>query len=111
MTTDAVYIVEKSNNERMYEIEGKHFGRCLDQLWGAGRRTLVELMDYPKARCQVVIVKQFDSPAPRAGMSKPWPNLIATYVYVPISDDSNTWDSLDDALCEFELARERTTTN
>lgn len=93
---------EQTNCDRMHEIEGKHFGRCIDQLWGAGRRSLVELMDYPKARCQVVVVKQYDSPVPKAG-AREWPELIATYVYVPIGDKENTWDSLDKALRKFEL--------
>jgi hypothetical protein len=95
----------------MHEIEGKHFGRCVDQVWGAGRRTLIELMDYPKARCQAVIVKQFDSPAPKQDSSKPWPDLISAYVYIPVEDESNTWAGLDQALRKFELDRVPAVTN
>lgn len=38
----------KANSDIMHDIEGRHFGHCVDQMWGAGRRTLIELMDYPK---------------------------------------------------------------
>lgn len=102
--TNTATRAQQTNSDRMHEIEGKHFGRCIDQLWGTGRRTLIELMDYPKARCQVVVVKQFDSSVPKMG-TRDWPDLIATYVYVPIGDTDNTWDSLDEALRKFELDR------
>lgn len=96
---------DKTNSDIMHDIEGRHFGRCLDQVWGAGRRTLIELMDYPKAKCQVVVVKQFDKPVPRNSSS--WPDLIATYVYVPLKDEDNTWTGLDLALDEFEFERSK----
>lgn len=97
--------VSHTNSDTMHDIEGRHFGRCLDQVWGAGRKTLIELMDYPKARCQVVVVKHYDTAVPRSASGKPWPELIATYVYIPVADESNTWDGLDKALYDFEETR------
>jgi hypothetical protein len=93
------------NASTMHDIEGRHFGRCVDQVWGTGRRTLIELMDYPKARCQVVVVKQYDAPVPKSGSGKLWPALTSCYVYVPIEDDSNTWTGLDEALTKFEAEK------
>lgn len=94
----------KTNSDTMHAIEGRHFGRCVDQVWGEGRQTLIELMDYPKARCQVVVVKQYDAPVPTRS-SKEWPDLVSAYVYIPVEDDSNTWAGLDHALTAFEGAR------
>lgn len=103
MTSTSTRAVQsRPNADRMHDIEGKHFGRCVDQVWGYGRRTLIELMDYPKARCQAVIVKQFDGAAPRSGSGKPWPDLLSCYVYVPVDDASNTWEGLDRALDAYE---------
>lgn len=99
----------KTNSDIMHDIEGKHFGRCLDQRWGVDRRTLVELMDYPKGRCQAVITKHYDRPVPRSGNGKPWPELIACHVYVPVDPDNNTWTGLDDALQKFESNRAKVT--
>jgi len=84
--------------DQMHEIEGKHFGRCVDQMWGLGRRTLIELMDFPAGKTTVVVVKQFESAVPRPGTRRPWPDLLSAYVYVPIADASNTWAGLDTAL-------------
>jgi hypothetical protein len=95
----------RTNSDKMHDIEGRHFGRCVDQLWGAGRRTLIELMNYPKARCQAVVVKQYDEPVPKFSSGKPWPDLISAYVYIPVDDDSNTWAGLDQALTAFETVR------
>lgn len=92
----------KTNSDIMNDIEGRHFGRCIDQMWGTGRRTLIEVMDYPKGRGQAVIVKQYDSAVPRAGAGKPWPALTSAYVYLPAEDESNTWTGLDRALSDFE---------
>jgi hypothetical protein len=92
------------NADIMHDIEARHFGRCVDQVWGAGRRTLIELMDYPKARCQVVIIKQYDDAVGKSPSGK-WPDLISCYVYVPIEDDSNTWTGLDAALTKFEAEK------
>lgn len=97
--------VSQTNNDTMHDIEGRHFGRCVDQVWGAGRRTLIELMDYPKARCQAVVVKQYDTPVPKMASSKPWPDLISAYVYIPVNDESNTWAGLDAALSDYEADR------
>lgn len=93
---------KRPRSDRMHEIEGKHFGRCIDQMWDRRRMTLIELMDWPKGRDQVVLVKQFDHPVPRSGSGKPWPDLTSCYVYVPLRDHSNTWDGLDAALTEAE---------
>lgn len=92
----------RTNNDIMHEIEGRHFGRCVDQMWGTGRRTLIELMEYQKAACQAVIVKQYAAPVPKSESSKPWPDLISAYVYVPVEDASNTWVGLDAGLTAYE---------
>ena len=101
----------RTNSDTMHDIEGRHFGRCVDQVWAAGRRTLIELMDYPKARCQAVVVKQFDTPVPKLTSAKPWPDLIAAYVFIPVDDESNTWAGLDRALDRFESYRRSMVTN
>jgi len=79
----------------------------------AGLSTLKEgeLMDFPKARCQAVIVKRYESRVPTSGGSKPWPDLMSCYVYVPVEDESNTWTGLDAALRKFELDKVTDVTN
>jgi hypothetical protein len=95
---------ERTRADIMHDIEGRHFGRCIDQLWGAGRRTLVELMDYPKAKRTVIVVKHFETSVPKSGSSKPWPDLTAVGVYVPVEDDTNSWTGIDEALTKLEAA-------
>lgn len=93
---------ERARSDIMHDIEGRHFGRCIDQIWGAGRRTLIELMDFPKAKTTVVVVKQYERAVPRSGSGKPWPDLEACYVYAPVADQTNTWEGLDAALSALE---------
>jgi hypothetical protein len=88
---------ERTHEDRMKVIEHDHFGRCLWQQLLEGRRIMVELMDFPKAKTTAVVIKHYDDPIPRATSGKPWPKVIASYVYLPV-DDSNTWDGLDAAL-------------
>lgn len=87
--------------DRCHEIEGKHFGRCLQQAWSGDRRTLIEMMDWPKAKRVAIVVKQFEDRVPRTGSSKPWPDLASAQVYCAASDD-NTWDGLDADLSRIE---------
>lgn len=97
--------VKRPNSDRMHEIEHKHFGQCLDQLWGQGRRTLIELMDWPKAGPgkRAILVKQFESPAPKPGSGRDWPDLMSCYVFTEIDDEKTmTWDGLDAALASRE---------
>ena len=91
-------VFEKQCHEnQMKDIEHRHLGRCLWQMLSDSRMIMVELMDYPEAKSTVVVVKHYDKPIPKSGSSKPWPKLIASYIYAEI-DDSNTWDGLDKAL-------------
>ena len=91
--------VKRPNLERMAEIERKHFGRCFDQVWGAGRQTLIELLDYPKhgSGKRVMLIKTFEKPVPKSG-SRGWPDLMSCYCFTEVDDPSNTWDGLDAAL-------------
>lgn len=85
----------------MTEIENEHFGRCLWQVILEGRTIMVELFHYPKANSTAIVVKHFEKAIPRSGSGKPWPDQIASYVYLPV-DDTNTWDGLKTALTEIE---------
>lgn len=76
------------------KIEEKHFGRCYWQMLAPNRMVMVELLDFPEAKTTAVVVKHFDKAIPRSGSHKPWPEHIASYVYLPV-DDSNTWDGLE----------------
>lgn len=93
---------KRPRDDRAREIERKHLGRCIDQLWGAGRRTLLELMDFPDARCQVILIKRFESRVPTRGSGE-WPDLTSLSVYVPIPDEGMTWESLDKALEDYKM--------
>lgn len=87
-----------------YELEGRHFGRCLEQLFTPDRRILVEKLDWPKAgagRCAIT-VKQFEKPAPGPQSSKPWPELFAFSVYAVVIPEGNSWDDLEAALAQIE---------
>lgn len=88
--------------DKVHAIEGKHFGRCYDQVWGAGRRTLIELLDFPAANSTVMLVKRFAGPVPKTGSD--WPDLEALYVYVPVETD-NTWDGLERDLLAYAEKR------
>lgn len=88
-------------HKRASELEAKHFGRCIAQVWTDHRRRLVQLMDYPKAGCTAIVVKRFEHPVPPAGSRKPWPDLARCEVYLPITDDYS-WDGLDTALTKAE---------
>jgi hypothetical protein len=59
-------------------------------------------MEYPKGKCNVVLLKQFEHGAPTSGSGKPWPDLISAYVYVPLPGNDMTWDGLDDSLTQYE---------
>lgn len=48
---------QRPRREIMAAIERKHLGRCLDQLWGTGRRVLVERMELKDHRSNVIVVK------------------------------------------------------
>ncbi len=92
--------------DRCREIEMKHLGRCLDQMWDQRRMTLIELMDYPKAKSQAILIKRFETPVPKSGSSKPWPDLLACYVFLPVDDKASmTWEGLDAALTTYEGSR------
>ncbi len=92
-------MAEKSRRDIMHDIEAKHLGRCIDQVWRNGRKTLIELMEIKnRPGDHVVVVKQFEQRVPTMGSSKPWPDLSAVWLYVPIDDRTNTWDGLDRAL-------------
>lgn len=83
----------------MKKIEDEHFGRCLWQQICEGRMMLVELFVFPAANTTAVVVRHYEKAIPRSGSGKPWPDQIASYVYLPV-DDSNTWDGLNIALCK-----------
>jgi len=90
--------------EIMHDLEARHFARCLDQLWGAGRRTLVERMEFKNmgsGYLTAVVVKMFEKPVPKPESRKDWPDLTGVWVYVPIKDESNTFEGLDAALTAF----------
>jgi len=97
---------EKTRADIMHEIEEKHLGRCFEQLWGYGRRTLFELMEVRGTGKQVVVVKQFESRVPASGSRKPWPDLIAAQVYAVIDEGNMTWTGLDEALEKYRKAHE-----
>lgn len=85
--------------DRYREIEQKHFGRCLwQQVIEPGRRIVIECMHWPKGSGTALVVKHYEPGLPRPGSNKPWPDLLALYVYLPVADDQNTWDGLDAAL-------------
>lgn len=94
--------------ETMRAIEQKHFGRCLDQVWGENRRTLIERMELrdTPGLCAVV-VKQYESRVPSMSSSKPWPELSGCWVYVPVEDGDNTWTGLDEKLAAFREINKR----
>lgn len=95
--TDATKAEEKRAREKRWnEIEHKHEARCLWQQAVGNRTILVECLDFPRIKAPLLIAKHFDTPIPRPGSSKPWPEMIACYVFAPIG--GNTWESLDDAL-------------
>lgn len=91
----------KSRNDIMHDIEAKHFGRCMDQVWGNNRRTLIERMELrdTPGLCAVV-VKQFETRVSLSS-SKPFPELSGCWVYVPIEDGDNSWTGLDEKLGAF----------
>lgn len=94
-----------ARRELMHDIEGRHFGRCLDQVWGAGRRTLIERLEFKNmgsGYLTAVVVKMFEKPVPSMSSSKPWPDLAGVWVFVPLEDETNTWQGLDAALTAFE---------
>lgn len=105
MTTTKERPAQRPRADIMHDVEARHFGRCIDQVWGGGRLSLIELMEYPKARCTAVIVKRFESAVPKEGSGKPWPDLIASYIYVPVEGDDNTWAGLERTLEAFEASR------
>lgn len=95
--TSTEMCAEQTRSDRMREIERKHFGRCLWQVIPEGRRAIVECVDFPAAKTTAIVVKQYERSIPRSGSGKPWPELMASYVYLP-TDETNTWDGLDAAL-------------
>ncbi len=105
MTSIATKPAQRTRADTMHDIEGRHFGRCLDQVWGAGRRTLIELMEYPKAKATVIVVKRFERSVPQSGSSKPWPDITSAYVYLETEDHTNTWTGLEAALEAYETKR------
>jgi hypothetical protein len=94
---------EQSRRDIMHAIERKHLGRCLDQLWGQGRRVLVERMELIDRRSNVIVVKEFEKRVPTSGSGGEWPDLIGAWVYVPIDDKDNTWEGLDRALEAYRV--------
>jgi hypothetical protein len=102
MANAARAIAEPSKEDRLREIEHKHFRQCLWQLVSPNRRMLVECMEWPAAKTTAIVVKHYDAPIPRGGSSKPWPNMIAGEIYVPADPGNNTWEGLDAALTKFE---------
>lgn len=93
---------ERSRRETMRGIEEKHLGRCIDQAWGNGRRSLIELMEVRGTQKQAVVIKQYEERVPLSGSSKLWPELAGVWVFVPIEKDGdNTWAGLDAQLATF----------
>ena len=78
-------------------IEHANHWRCMWQLKAFGDRKLVELMWWPAASSNLVIIKDFDAPI-RTGKS--WPKMIAVEVFglVDYKSGKNDWDSLQAAL-------------
>ncbi len=89
--------------DQMHDIEAKHFGRCIDQLWGSGRRSLIERMEWPKGGGTVMLVKHFAYGVPDGYGD--WPDLIGVQAYVEIHDDG-TWGGFDAKLTELENAHD-----
>jgi hypothetical protein len=85
---------EKTRHEIWREIERKHLGRCLDQVWGAGRRALIERMELIDHRSTVIIVKHFEKAVPKSS-ARDWPELAGVYVYVPLPEHDRTWEEAD----------------
>ena len=102
MTTSTKTTTQRKRRDILHVIEGRHFERCLNQVWSNNRRTLIEVMDWPKARRTIILIKNYEKPVPRSGSGRDWPDLESTYAYVPLDDDSNTWDGLDAALSKVE---------
>jgi len=87
--------------DAMSAIEGAHFGRCREQMWDDRRQVLIEIMDYPKARTQVVVIKRYQAPVPKSAAGK-WPDLATAEVFLPVDDKSASWIGLDLALRKYE---------
>lgn len=92
---------EKTRRMTMREIEERHLGRCLEQVWGYGRRSLIELMEVRGTNRNAVVIKQFEERVSTSS-TKPWPELSGCWVFVPIEKDGdNTWVGLDQQLAAF----------
>lgn len=95
---------EKTRHERVREIEHKHLGRCIDQIWAPGRRALIERIELIDYRKTIITVKVFERSVPKNSAAD-WPELAGFDVYLPIEDDM-TFEGLDRALGAY---RERLT--
>lgn len=104
MSNNTKATTERNRRDILHDIEGRHFERCLNQVWSNNRRTLIEVMDWPKARRTIILIKNYEKPVPRSGSGRDWPDLESCYAYVPLDDDSNTWDGLEAALTKVEEA-------
>jgi hypothetical protein len=104
MTTKSKVPAQRKRSEIMHDIEGRHFERCLNQVWSNNRRTLIEVMDWPKARRQIILIKNFESRVPTRYSGRGWPDLESCYAYVPLDDETNTWAGLEEALIKLETA-------
>lgn len=98
MTTNA-----KSRRGTLREIEDKHLGRCIDQVWAQGRRALIELMEVRGTTKTAVVIKRFEERVPTSS-TKPWPELSGVWVYFQMEDKDNTWTELDKQLADYREA-------
>jgi hypothetical protein len=87
---------EKTRHERMQEIERKHLGLCMEQVWPTGRRCVIERRQLIDHRSTVVVIKWFEKSVPKNSYAA-WPEITSMDVYLPIQDD-NTFDGMDRAL-------------
>lgn len=94
---------KKSRHDTMREIEEKHLGRCIDQVWAQGRRALIELMEVRGTARTAVVVKRFEERVSLSS-SKPWPELSGAWVYFQMEDKDNSWAELDRQLAEYREA-------
>jgi hypothetical protein len=85
---------EKTRHERWREIERKHLGRCLDQVWGEGRRALIERIELIDHRSTVIVIKLFEKSVPKSS-AREWPELSGVWVYVPLPENDRTWEETD----------------
>jgi hypothetical protein len=100
MENDMTNTTEKTRLQRWEEIERKHLGRCIDQVWGAGRRVLIEKMELKDHRSTVIVIKRFEKAVSKSS-SQPFPELEGVDVFVPLPARKFTWEETDEELAAY----------